>query len=92
MLVPAPLALEPGEAAGEEAAPQKPFELLLYEAGQPGAVTHTRRAQSERLQMVADDLIQDALRRRSRPTSARTFPFSWPGCICDGSRAALKRN
>jgi hypothetical protein len=71
MLVPAPLALEPGEAAGEEAAPQKPLELLLYEAGQPGAVTHPRRAQTERLQMVADDLIQDALRRRSRLVAER---------------------
>ena len=53
---------KPGEAAGQAAAAEKVAELLLDESGQPFPVTQTGSLRAERLEVIADHLVQHALR------------------------------
>ena len=63
---PAPAAVKPGEAAREEAAAEKPAELLLDEPRQRVPFVDAGGVGPERLEMIADHLIQHALRGRLR--------------------------
>ena len=53
---------KPGEAGGQAAAAEKVAELLLDEAWQPFPVTQTGGLRAEGFEMIADHLIQHALR------------------------------
>src|SRR2546428_3669069 len=63
---PAPAAVKPGEPAREEAASEKPVELLLDEPRQRASFVHPAGFGPERPEMIADHLIQHALPGRLR--------------------------
>ena len=53
---------KPGEAAGQAAAAEEVAELLLDESRQPFPVAQTGGLRAERLEVIADHLVQHALR------------------------------
>ena len=57
---------EPGDAGGQTATAEKVAELLLDESGQPFSVTQIRGLRAERLEVIADHLVQHALRGTAR--------------------------
>ena len=59
-------AAEPGEAGGQTATAEKVEELLLHESGQPLSVTQTSGLRAKRLEVIADHLVQHALRGTAR--------------------------
>jgi hypothetical protein len=67
-----PRTLEAGKAARQTSAPQKPLELVLHEARQPGAVTQAIALRAECLIVVAYDLMQHTLRGRPRLVPGRS--------------------
>ena len=54
------------EASADRSAPEEVAELLLDETGQALPVAEKSRLGPKRLEVVADNLIQDARRRRPR--------------------------
>ena len=62
---------KPGEAAGQTAAPEKVAELLLDESGQPFPVAQTGGLCAKRFEVIADHLVQHALRGTARLTGRR---------------------
>jgi hypothetical protein len=79
-IAPAGGAPEPREAAGEPAASEKRPELFLDEPWQPLALAQRRRLHAKCLEMIADDLIEDAL------TGAAWFVLGGPaGHVLAGS-------
>jgi hypothetical protein len=61
----ATITLEASEPAREEPAPEKVLEFLFDEAGKASPVAHAGGLCAERLEMLAYDLIQDTVCRRT---------------------------
>ncbi len=70
-IVTAAVAVEARESSRETPAGEELAELPLDEPGQPLPVPQRRRLQAERLEVIADNLEQDALRRIARLVAGR---------------------
>ena len=66
---------QPREAARQKATPQKVAELLFHEPGQPFPVPQTGRLRAERLDVIADHLIEALAARVPRGESPEIWGF-----------------
>jgi hypothetical protein len=63
---PAAVAVKPREPAGEPAAPQEIAKRLFHEPRQALPISQARCLRAERLEMIVNDPVQGAVRRRPR--------------------------